>query len=142
MSTKKILIDTSSRAKNLNLFIITFFLITLIIPFIILKVLENSLVAVFLTSNIYILILLILINIIFLFIGSYYSLLKIDSYIINIYSFQKKRLIRERSDSNRGLWYNGPSDPIGTHSGSINGPSGPLGTHFGLYFPFRSVKTW
>ena len=47
MSTKKILIDTSSRAKNLNLFIITFFLITLIIPFIIVKVLENSLVAVF-----------------------------------------------------------------------------------------------
>ena len=86
MSTKKILIDTSRRAKNLNLFIITFFLNTLIIPFIIIKVLENSLVAVFLTSNIYILILLILINIIFLFIGSYYSLLKIDSYIINIYS--------------------------------------------------------
>jgi hypothetical protein len=53
MSTKKILIDTSSRAKNLNLFIISFFLITLIIPFIIIKVLENSLLTTFLTFNIF-----------------------------------------------------------------------------------------
>ena len=86
MSMKKILIDTSSKAKSLNLFILVFFLITIIIPFVIINFLKNSLVAVFLTSNTYIILLLILINIIFLFIGSYYSLLKIDSYIINIYS--------------------------------------------------------
>ena len=86
MSMKKILIDTSSKAKSLNFFILVFFLTTLIIPFVIINFLENSLVAVFLTSNTYIILLLILINIIFLFIGSYYSLLKIDSYIINIYS--------------------------------------------------------
>ena len=86
MSMKKILIDTSSKAKSLNFFIIVFFLTTLIIPFVIINFLENSLVAVFLTSNTHIILLLILINIIFLFIGSYYSLLKIDSYIINIYS--------------------------------------------------------
>ena len=86
MSMKKILIDTSSKAKSLNFFIIVFFLTTLIIPFVIINFLENSLVAVFLTSSTYLFLLLILINIIFLFIGSYYSLLKIDSYIINIYS--------------------------------------------------------
>jgi hypothetical protein len=83
---KKILIDTSSKAKSLNFFILIFFLATLIIPFVIINFLENSLVAVFLTSNTYIILLLILINIIFLFLGCYYSQLKIDSYIINIYS--------------------------------------------------------
>ena len=86
MSMKKILIDTSSKAKSLNFFILVFFLTTLIIPFVIINFLENSLVAVFLISNIYIILLLILINIIFLFLGFYYSQLKIDSYIINIYS--------------------------------------------------------
>ena len=86
MSMKKILIDTSSKAKSLNFFILVFFLITLIIPFVIINFLENSLVAVFLTSNAYIILLLILFNIIFLFLGCYYSQLKIDSYIINIYS--------------------------------------------------------
>ena len=86
MSMKKIFIDTSSKAKSLNFFILVFFLTTLIIPFVIINFLENSLVAVFLTSSTYLFLLLILINIIFLFIGSYYSLLKIDSYIINIYS--------------------------------------------------------
>ena len=86
MSMKKILIDTSSKAKSLNLFILVFFLITIIIPFVIINFLKNSLVAVFLTSNTYIILLLILINIIFLFLGCYYSKLKIDSYIINIYS--------------------------------------------------------
>ena len=86
MSMKKILIDTSSKAKSLNFFILVFFLITLIIPFVIINFLENSLVAVFLTSNTYIILLLILFNIIFLFLGCYYSQLKIDSYIINIYS--------------------------------------------------------
>ena len=86
MSMKKILIDTSSKAKSLNFFILVFFLTTLIIPFVIINFLENSLVAVFLTSNTYIILLLILFNIIFLFLGCYYSQLKIDSYIINIYS--------------------------------------------------------
>ena len=86
MSMKKILIDTSSKAKSLNFFILVFFLFTLIIPFVIINFLENSLVAVFLTSNTYIILLLILFNIIFLFLGCYYSQLKIDSYIINIYS--------------------------------------------------------
>ena len=86
MSMKKILSDTSSKAKSLNLFILVFFLITIIIPFVIINFLKNSLVAVFLTSNTYIILLLILINIIFLFLGCYYSQLKIDSYIINIYS--------------------------------------------------------
>ena len=86
MSMKKILIDTSSKAKSLNFFILVFFLITLIIPFVIINFLENSLFAVFLTSNTYIILLLILINIIFLFLRCYYSQLKIDSYIINIYS--------------------------------------------------------
>ena len=86
MSMKKILIDTSSKAKSLNFFILVFFLTTLIIPFVIINFLENSLVAVFLISNTYIILLLILINIIFLFLGFYYSQLKIDSYIINIYS--------------------------------------------------------
>ena len=86
MSMKKILIDTSSKAKSLNFFIHIFFLTTLIIPFVIINFLENSLVAVFLTSNTYIILLLILFNIIFLFLGCYYSQLKIDSYIINIYS--------------------------------------------------------
>ena len=86
MSMKKILIDTSSKAKSLNFFIIVFFLTTLIIPFVIINFLENSLVAVFLTSNTYIILLLILFNIIFLFLGCYYSQIKIDSYIVNIYS--------------------------------------------------------
>ena len=86
MSMKKILIDTSSKAKSLNFFTLVFFLTTLIIPFVIINFLENSLVTVFLTSNTYIILLLILINIIFLFLGFYYSQLKIDSYIINIYS--------------------------------------------------------
>ena len=86
MSMKKILIDTSSKAKSLNFFILVFSLNTLIIPFIIINFLENSLVAVFLTSNSYIILLLILINIIFIFLGCYYSQIKIDSYIINIYS--------------------------------------------------------
>ena len=86
MSMKKILIDTSSKAKSLNFFFLVFFLTTLIIPFVIINFLENSLFAVFLTSNTYIILLLILINIIFLFLGCYYSQLKIDSYIINIYS--------------------------------------------------------
>ena len=86
MSMKKILIDTSSKAKSLNFFILFFSLTTLIIPFVIINFLENSLVAVFLKSNSYIILLLILINIIFLFLGCYYSQIKIDSYIINIYS--------------------------------------------------------
>ena len=90
MSMKKILIDTSSKAKSLNLFILVFFLFTIIIPFVIINFLENSLVAVFLTSNTYIILLLILFNIIFLFLGCYYSQLKIDSYIINIYSSRFK----------------------------------------------------
>ena len=86
MSMKKILIDTSSKAKSLNLFILVFFLFTIIIPFVIINFLKNSLVAVFLTSNSYIILLIILINIIFLFLGCYYSQIKIDSYIVNIYS--------------------------------------------------------
>ena len=92
MSMKKILIDTSSKAKSLNFFFLVFSLTTLIIPFVIINFLENSLVAVFLKSNTYIILLLLLINIIFLFLGCYYSQLKIDSYIINIYSsrFNKK----------------------------------------------------
>ena len=86
MSMKRILIDTSSKAKSLNLFILVFFLFTIIIPFVIINFLENSSVAVFLISNTFIIVLLILINFALLLLGCFYSQLKIDSYIINIYS--------------------------------------------------------
>ena len=108
MSMKKILIDTSSKAKSLNFFILIFFLTTLIIPFVIINFLENSLVAVFLTSNTYIILLLILFNIIFLFLGCYYSQLKIDSYIINIYS--------SRFNNKNNLVLNSGEDPFGLHA--------------------------
>ena len=41
MSMKKILIDTSSKAKSLNFFILVFFLTTLIIPFVTIVMCSN-----------------------------------------------------------------------------------------------------
>ena len=108
MTMKKILIDTSSKAKSLNFFNLVFFIITLIIPFVIINFLENSLVAVFLTSNAYIILLLILFNIIFLFLGCYYSQLKIDSYIINIYSSRfnnNKKLLDIKHDMLNSFYF-------------------------------------
>ena len=83
---KKLLINNYNKARNLNIFIFSFLVISVVIPVILYSSLENSLIAQFLSKNLIILIFLIVIQIYLFITGSYYSKIKIDSYIINISS--------------------------------------------------------
>lgn len=86
MSMNKILIKNNKRVKKLYFILFCYLILFIIIPFIVLMKLENSLISVFLTNNPYVLIILLIIFFYFLFIGVYYAYFKIDSYIINISS--------------------------------------------------------
>jgi len=86
MSMKKILIKNNKKTNNLYYVLFSCLILFIILPFIVLIKLENSLISVFLTNNPYVLIILMIIFIYFLFMGVYYTYFKIDSYIINISS--------------------------------------------------------
>ena len=83
---KKLLIKNYKEARNLNIFIYSFLFISVVIPVVLFIFLENSLIAQFLSEKPIILIFFIAIQIYLFIIGSYYSKIKIDSYIINISS--------------------------------------------------------
>ena len=83
---KKLLIKNYKKSRNLNIFIYSFLFISVVIPVVLFRFLENSLIAQFLSEKPIILIFLIAIQIYLFIIGSYYSKIKIDSYIINISS--------------------------------------------------------
>jgi len=86
MKMKKIEINNTKRSNYLYILILTYLIVFMILPTFILTNLENSLVAVFLNNNLYILVLFYLFFIYFFTIGVYYCYLKVDSYIINISS--------------------------------------------------------
>ena len=83
---KKLSVKNYNKAKLLNIFIYSFLMISFFIPLLIILFLENSEIAQVLMNNPLILIFLISLQIYFFYIGSYYSKIKIDQYIINIFS--------------------------------------------------------
>ena len=83
---KKLSVKNYNKAKLLNIFIYSFLMISFFIPLLIILFLESSEIAQVLMNNPLILIFLISLQIYFFYIGSYYSKIKIDQYIINIFS--------------------------------------------------------
>tara|TARA_B110000238_G_scaffold40974_1_gene43690 strand:+ start:66 stop:542 length:477 start_codon:yes stop_codon:yes gene_type:complete len=83
---KKIEINNTKSSNYLYYLILTYLIVFMILPTFILTNLENSLVAVFLNNNLYILFLISLFFIYIFIIGVYYCYFKVDSYIINISS--------------------------------------------------------
>ena len=83
---RKLSIKNYKKANYLNIFIYSFLIISIVIPTVLFTTLNNSLISQFLNKNPIIFILLMLIQIYFIFTGSYYSKIKIDSYIINFSS--------------------------------------------------------
>ena len=83
---KKLSVKNYNKAKLLNIFIYSFLMISVFIPLLIILFLESSEIAQVLINNPLILIFLISLQIYFFYIGSYYSKIKIDQYIINIFS--------------------------------------------------------
>lgn len=83
---KKLSVKNYNKAKLLNIFIYSFLMISVFIPILIIIFLESSEIAQVLINNPLILIFLISLQIYFFYIGSYYSKIKIDQYIINIFS--------------------------------------------------------
>mgnify|MGYP006139971733 CR=1 FL=1 len=86
MKMKKIEINNTKSSNYLYYLILTYLIVFMILPTFILTNLENSLVAVFLNNNLYILFLIYLFFIYIFIIGVYYCYFKVDSYIINISS--------------------------------------------------------
>ena len=83
---KKLSVKNYNKVKLLNIFIYSFLMISVFIPLLIILFLESSEIAQVLINNPLILIFLISLQIYFFYIGSYYSKIKIDQYIINIFS--------------------------------------------------------
>ena len=83
---KKLSVKNYNKAKLLNIFIYSFLMISVFIPLLIILFLESSEIAQVLINNPLILIFLISLQIYFFYMGSYYSKIKIDQYIINIFS--------------------------------------------------------
>ena len=83
---KKLSVKNYNKAKLLNIFIYCFLMISFFIPLLIILFLESSEIAQVLINNPLILIFLISLQIYFFYMGSYYSKIKIDQYIINIFS--------------------------------------------------------
>tara|TARA_B100002019_G_scaffold115749_1_gene99509 strand:- start:1258 stop:1734 length:477 start_codon:yes stop_codon:yes gene_type:complete len=83
---KKLSVKNYNKAKLLNIFIYSFLMISFFIPLLIILFLESSEIAQVLMNNPLILIFLISLQIYFFYLGSYYSKIKIDQYIINIFS--------------------------------------------------------
>ena len=83
---KKLSVKNYNKAKLLNIFIYSFLMISFFIPLLIILFLESSEIAQVLIKNPLILIFLISLQIYFFYMGSYYSKIKIDQYIINIFS--------------------------------------------------------
>lgn len=83
---KKLSVKNYNKAKLLNIFIYSFLMISVFIPLLIILFLESSEIAQVLINNPLILIFLISLQIYFFYLGSYYSKIKIDQYIINIFS--------------------------------------------------------
>ncbi len=83
---KKLSVKNYNKAKLLNIFIYSFLMISFFIPLLIILFLESSEIAQFLINNPFILIFLISLQIYFFYLGSYFSKIKIDQYIINIFS--------------------------------------------------------
>ena len=83
---KKLSVKNYNKAKLLNIFIYSFLMISFFIPLLIILFLESSEIAQVLINNPLILIFLISLQIYFFYLGSYYSKIKIDQYIINIFS--------------------------------------------------------
>jgi len=83
---KKLSVKNYNKAKLLNIFIYSFLMISVFVPILIIIFLESSEIAQVLINNPLILIFLISLQIYFFYIGSYYSKIKIDQYIINIFS--------------------------------------------------------
>ena len=100
MKMKKIEISYTKRTNYLYYLILTYFIIFMIFPDLILANFENSVIAVFLNNNMYLLFLIVLVFIYILITGVYYSYFKIDSYIINASSSrfssknQSRKIIR------------------------------------------------
>ena len=86
MSMKKLSVKNYNKVKLLNIFIYSFLMISVFIPLLIILFLESSEIAQVLINNPLILIFLISLQIYFFYMGSYYSKIKIDQYIINIFS--------------------------------------------------------
>ena len=83
---KKLSVKNYNKVKLLNIFIYSFLMISVFIPLLIILFLESSEIAQVLINNPLILIFLISLQIYFFYMGSYYSKIKIDQYIINIFS--------------------------------------------------------
>jgi hypothetical protein len=83
---KKLSVKNYNKAKLLNIFIYSFLMISVFIPLLIILFLESSEIAQILINNPLILTFLISLQIYFFYLGSYYSKIKIDQYIINIHS--------------------------------------------------------
>ena len=83
---KKLSVKNYNKVKLLNIFIYSFLMISVFIPLLIILFLESSEIAQVLINNPLILIFLISLQIYFFYLGSYYSKIKIDQYIINIFS--------------------------------------------------------
>lgn len=101
MKMKKIEISYTKRTNYLYYLILTYFIIFMIFPFLILENFENSAIAVFLNNNMYLLFLIVLVFIYIIITGVYYSYFRIDSYIINVSSSRfssKKNLLDIRHD--------------------------------------------
>ena len=101
MKMKKIEISYTKRTNYLYYLILTYFIIFMIFPVLILANFENSVIAVFLNNNMYLLFLIVLVFIYIIITGVYYSYFKIDSYIINASSSRfssKNNLLDIRHD--------------------------------------------
>lgn len=83
---KKLSIKNYKKANYLNIFIYSFLIISIVISTLLLTVLNDSLTSQFLINNPIIFFILMLIHLYLIFTGSYYSKIKIDSYIINFSS--------------------------------------------------------
>jgi len=101
MKMKKIEISNTKRTNYLYYLILTYFIIFMIFPFLILANFENSVIAVFLNNNMYLLFLIVLVFIYIIITGVYYSYFRIDSYIVNASSSRfssKNNLLDIRHD--------------------------------------------
>ena len=101
MKMKKIEISNTKRTNYLYYLILTYFIIFMIFPFLILANFENSVIAIFLNNNMYLLFLIVLVFIYIIITGVYYSYFRIDSYIINASSSRfssKNNLLDIRHD--------------------------------------------
>ncbi len=86
MNMKKRLINNYKKAKLLYFFIYSFSVITIIIPLLVILIFNNSELAQILNDYPFIIAFLIILQIYFFSMGSYFSEIKIDKYIINIHS--------------------------------------------------------